>query len=60
MDINQQDHLGETPLFHSTKANNLEATKLLINRGANVNHEDLKGHTPLIFASINKNEKTTA
>ena len=43
-------HAGVTKALNSS-----EITELLISKGANVNHEDIYGYTPLHVAAINEN-----
>lgn len=45
--VDAKDRLGQTPLFN---VRNVEAMKLFIAKGANVNHKDNNGWTPLHYA----------
>ena len=47
-DVNEQNGIGETPLF---KVMNSKIARLLINHGADVNHERTLSFTPLMVAS---------
>lgn len=49
--IDRQNKTGQTALHHLANRNNLEAIKLLIERGANPNIKDNKGRTPLQLAN---------
>lgn len=42
----------QTPIFVALQANNLESLKILIRKGANVNHKDIAKNTPLHVAVI--------
>ncbi|XP_059139780.1 serine/threonine-protein phosphatase 6 regulatory ankyrin repeat subunit B-like [Physella acuta] len=54
LDINMQLTSGETPLFYCNKKEN---SKLLIDKGAHLNHINCNGMTALHFAVINNNEE---
>ena len=45
------DEQGRTPLMHAASVGTLEAVRMLIERGANVNVADRAGVTPLMFAA---------
>ena len=51
-DANEQLPLGETPLMIAARTGNVEAMKVLLDRGADVNaKETLRGTTPLMWAA---------
>lgn len=45
--INKQDNGGRTPLHYACVSGEVETVDILLRSGANVNVEDLHGHTPL-------------
>ena len=50
IDVNYEDALGFTPLMNSAFYGDLNATKILIEKGANIEAETISYNTPLIFA----------
>jgi ankyrin repeat protein len=52
------DDIGATPLIYSTRATDTEAIKLLLSKGANVNHKGFGGMTPLHHAANLMHEGT--
>ncbi len=42
----------DTPIFEAINANNLKNVKLLIQSGADINHQDTSGGTPAMSASV--------
>lgn len=54
--IDESDDTGATPLILATLKGNMPICKMLIDRGANVNHQNLNGHTPVKYAG-SKNHK---
>jgi ankyrin repeat protein len=55
VDINQPTTMGWTPL-HQAIGGDIKVTKLLIEKGANVNAVDVYNNTPLYYAITDKNE----
>ncbi len=53
-DIDAKTQNGDTALCIAAKHGDLEAVKALIMAGANVNHQNNKGLTPLMLATQNK------
>nr|XP_006817058.1 PREDICTED: protein phosphatase 1 regulatory subunit 12B-like [Saccoglossus kowalevskii] len=51
IDVNKKNHMGVTALHQSVVNKNLDGVKLLLTNGANVNCQDVNGHTPLHTAS---------
>lgn len=49
-DVDIQDEYGETALFRSIKNRNIKGVKSLLEHGANSNHKNNNGNTPLICA----------
>ena len=47
LEINQRNHVGLTALHQAVLQNNMDASKLLLCRGADVNVADVNGFTPL-------------
>lgn len=58
--VNICDGEGRTPLFEAITENHLPIIKLLIDMGADINHQDRNGLTPLHFAVQNKSENVIA
>lgn len=54
--IDDSDDTGATPLILATLKGSLSICKMLIERGANVNHRNANGHTPVKYAG-SKNHK---
>lgn len=54
--INTQDKEKRTPLIHTIIDNKLEMTKILIQKGADVNLQDYIGYTALHYAAQNHSE----
>lgn len=54
--IDEADDTGATPLILATLKGSLAICKMLIERGANVNHRNMNGHTPVKYAG-SKNHK---
>jgi ankyrin repeat protein len=51
------DKEGGTPLHISAQLGNLEATKILVERGASLNKASKYGVTPLLLARLNGKEE---
>jgi hypothetical protein len=51
ININQTNHMGLTALHHSVLTNNMDATKLLLCQGADVDIQDANGFSPLHAAA---------
>ena len=51
VDVCQTNHVGLTALHHAVLANNLDAAKLLLCYGADVNAQDVHGFSPLHTAA---------
>uniref|UniRef100_A0A0B6YU42 Uncharacterized protein n=1 Tax=Arion vulgaris TaxID=1028688 RepID=A0A0B6YU42_9EUPU len=49
--VNQVNHVGLTVLHHGVLSNNLDAVKLLLCNGADVNVQDVNGFSPLHTAA---------
>ena len=47
---NHKDLIKQTPLFYACRENQLEAAKLLIENGSNVNVIDHNKHSPYFYA----------
>lgn len=54
--VDEADDTGATPLILATLKGSLPICKMLIERGANVNHRNANGHTPVKYAG-SKNHK---
>lgn len=54
--IDEPDDTGATPLILATLKGSMPICKMLIERGANINHRNLNGHTPVKYAG-SKNHK---
>ncbi len=54
-----QDRLGGTALTHAARSGKLAALKLLLEKGAEINHRMIDGSTPL-FTAVSKNRNDTA
>ena len=50
-DVNEADNDGKTALWFASEAGNINAMKLFINEGANVEQADKNGYTPLHAAA---------
>jgi hypothetical protein len=48
--IDDTNNQKETALIQSVKSSNLDVVKLILNQGANPNHQDINGQTPLLVA----------
>lgn len=48
LNVNLEDHKGNTLLMLATYNNNYKTAKMLIEKGADVNKENSHGHTPLM------------
>ncbi|MDR1591121.1 MAG: ankyrin repeat domain-containing protein [Puniceicoccales bacterium] len=53
VDVNLQNKFKETPLHTAAKVGDLEAVRILINRGAVIDARSIDGCTPLHYAAIN-------
>ncbi len=51
LDINAQNHAGETPLARAVKGGNHDVVQLLLERGADVHLADKEGHLPIDWAT---------
>ena len=49
-DVNHQDHKGKTAVHRAAKAGFLKTIEVLVDRGANLEIEDLAGETPIFDA----------
>merc|ERR1719499_808946 len=68
--IHRENHKGETPIFYAIRGDSLKAAEILIQHGADVNHqsrhlqqkslEDRVGNTPLSIAEIHKSHDLIA
>ena len=54
-----QDRLGGTALTHAARSGKLAALKLLLEKGADINHRMIDGSTPL-FVAVDKNRTDVA
>ena len=54
LDVNQQTHIGCTPLHACCMSGNLEGVKLLVKRGADVDCPDNNGTLPVAMAEYHK------
>ncbi len=53
LDIQSKNNLGETPLMLSVQGNNISLVTYLLDKGANVDHENNKGETALFYTTEN-------
>jgi ankyrin repeat protein len=53
MSVNLTDRENSTPLHAAAEFGHLETTKTLIERGADMNIINIRGHTPLTVAAYN-------
>ena len=51
VDLNEQDHDGNTPLTWAASNSYIQIIKLLVDAGADLNIRNNKGQTPLIIAA---------
>jgi len=58
--IDVEDRMGNTPLMFAARHARYEVMELLIEKGANVNHQSKDGYTPLMEAVIGKNPSCVA
>ena len=54
VDVNAADCYGNTPLHYATRSKDRNIIKLLIDAGANINHINLDGITPLRHMLLSK------
>lgn len=53
LNVNEEIYRGSTPLMEACAGKtHIEIVKLLLDNGANVNHQDMYGNTPMIVAHI--------
>lgn len=52
--VNALDKFNQTPLFGAIQNGQLDICRILLDAGANPNHQDINGNTPLI-AAVNAN-----
>ncbi|XP_059146490.1 ankyrin-1-like [Physella acuta] len=52
------DDDGNTALFYCVENDDIDGTRQLLEAGANVNHRNIKGYTPLLYALAKKCGKT--
>ena len=57
-DINAKDHVGNTALLRASISGNVEAIKLLLERGADIEAQNNMGKTALMIASNSGNVKS--
>ena len=57
VDLEIRDQDGSTPLIHAGKGDHEEASRLLIEAGADVNAQDADGETALMAAAFNRDSK---
>jgi len=50
-DVNHANKLGETPLMQACRRESRECVELLLEANANLNAEDIRGWTPLMYAA---------
>lgn len=50
-DLNTNDNIKQTPLFFAVFHNKMGCTKLLLERGADINHTDANGQNCLFWAA---------
>ncbi len=51
--VDTPDTAGSTALFHAARSGNLRAAEILLNRGANVDHQNKRDVTPMLVAVAN-------
>lgn len=57
-DVDKEDFFGRTPLLYAAQAGHTAALRLLVDRGASVNHQDKEGMTALLLAACNNRHET--
>ena len=56
-DIDLPDNAGETPLYYAIRYNQAAVVRFLIERGANIDHENAKHSTPYTIAKKHANKE---
>lgn len=58
VDLNIQDNVGRTAIYHAVWEKNKNIIKILIDAGSNVDQQDLNRSNPLMKACCNQNDDT--